>query len=979
MKRIALAPASLLMLLLASGCSDPPVLPKCAPSQIDCPGACVDPLTDAVNCGGCNIKCANGESCIAGKCASAACSPPTTKCATGCANLMTDAKNCGECGKACPEGEGCVDGKCGLICPQGQAACDKSCTNLLSDPAHCGDCMTKCLPGNVCSNGKCGVDCQQGLTNCDGLCINLLTDLANCGVCKTACMPGSVCSNGKCDLTCQGGLDKCNGTCVDLKSNNANCGACDTVCPGGQLCSNGLCGVSCVKGFDDCKGVCADLQTDNANCGVCGMACMKGQLCSGGMCGVSCQQGLENCNGTCANLQTDNTNCGKCNAGCPKGQACALGKCEVGCQQGLDNCKGVCVNLQTDLINCGVCDTICPNGTVCKMGKCAPTCALPLTECNMMCVNPQIDPSHCGGCGKVCMLANAVNVCVGGACAKSSCTKPFDDCDVTLANGCETNLDTDAKNCAKCGTACAVGSNCCGALCSNPLIDAKNCGKCGTACAMGLICCSGTCQDPKILQTCLDCLKACVQTVVVGVDFGKGVVDQLKVTANGLTTPPAADNPPVSKSPNVWVCNHNSNNVTKIDAVTGVALGTFPSGGGNPSRGAQAFDGSFWAGHRGQNCNVNDPNCSNVTQIKIDGTIGCQFKKAADGAGLPFVRAMAIDANGFIWFSTWNDARLHKGDPIGCKVVLDIPGRYAYGMSIDSKGVLWTQPANSGNALITGIDTKDGKILYEIPQAGRSFYGIVADRQDNVWFANTNTNGGAYRLSAADHKTITPYAPGPGGSAGSNGITIDTDGNIWAAGASNPGRLYKFKPDGTALLNIPTPALNLAYGMSGDTYGKVWATGLLSNNVSRINKDTGVVELTTALGGTYPYTYSDWNSVVLRTVTSNNAQAGTWSQVVDATKNGTLWTTADWTQMTPMGTQASTEFRFSDVVADLDKPNQPVCGPFFTPPVNLQTFCKDAMMKNYNIGRYVKTTVRLSTTNVMVQPTFNNLKFYYQQ
>jgi hypothetical protein len=101
-------------------------------------------------------------------------SPPGICCSSTCVNPKTDASNCGSCGHACPNGQMCFNGVCGgpvATCsgvanntPCGAAGavtgkcCNGNCLTsgaFTSDPQNCGSCGHACGSGQVCFMGNC--------------------------------------------------------------------------------------------------------------------------------------------------------------------------------------------------------------------------------------------------------------------------------------------------------------------------------------------------------------------------------------------------------------------------------------------------------------------------------------------------------------------------------------------------------------------------------------------------------------------------------------------------------------------------------------------------------------------------------------------------------------------------------------------------------------------------------------------------------
>lgn len=127
-------------------------------------------------------------------------------------------------------------------------------------------------------------------------------------------------------------------------------------------------------------------------------------------------------------------------------------------------CSGACVDTRYDPDNCGACASKCPaiaNGLrSCIMGICGlGACGAGYRDCNGVLgdgceINTASDVTNCGGCGKGCAVPNATAGCALGACTVKQCNTNYDDCNKVAADGCETNLQTDIKNCGACNTAC---------------------------------------------------------------------------------------------------------------------------------------------------------------------------------------------------------------------------------------------------------------------------------------------------------------------------------------------------------------------------------------------------------------------------------------------------------------------------------------------------------------------------------------------
>jgi Cys-rich repeat protein len=405
--------------------------------------------------------------------------------ASGCyaPNISGGAQKCSPDGR-CANSLKCFAGK---ICqdPSWTPACSPQCPDDNTKPMNkvcdttklvCVQCVADkdCPDGFVCAAGA--NVCKPG---CNGMNMRCAPDSGVCDVDMGAC------HGCLADGQCSGKTPRCDvvsGVCFECNPMKDNC-------PAGQYCGGVSGAYKCAPGCKAdgecspdggtklcCSHACTDSGSDANNCGACGNKCPTGQSC---------------CGGICADTQMGNTNnCGACGQVCNLqnvvGPNCKLGVCDY------DHCAD----------NFGDCD-----------GKRSNGCETNITT----------DPKNCGMCTKTCPLpANAMASCSKAICGLGACIPPFDDCNQNPADGCETNLQNDIKNCGKCATQCPMqfqgdpicvigkcdlqcrGSfrNCDGNLnngCeSDTLSDPKNCGACanngGMICRLGLNCISGSCK-----------------------------------------------------------------------------------------------------------------------------------------------------------------------------------------------------------------------------------------------------------------------------------------------------------------------------------------------------------------------------------------------------------------------------------------------------------------------------------------------------
>ena len=209
---------------------------------------------------------------------------------------------------------------------------------------------------------------------------------------------------------------------------------------------------------------------------------------------------------------------------CPAGQYCvaATNTCAAGCRDDASCSTSAgdggattrrCDTTTRACVDC-LSDEHCPAGMLCVGNTCVTGCnasrPCPGTQscCGGACVDAQSNTAHCGACDQRCSVTNGAAACMNGTCSVAMCTAPFADCDVSAANGCETDTSRSTEHCGACGTACAPRPNAtasctagaCAWACDTGFADCdsdpangcevdtrasvNHCGACGTVCAL---------------------------------------------------------------------------------------------------------------------------------------------------------------------------------------------------------------------------------------------------------------------------------------------------------------------------------------------------------------------------------------------------------------------------------------------------------------------------------------------------------------
>jgi streptogramin lyase len=196
-----------------------------------------------------------------------------------------------------------------------------------------------------------------------------------------------------------------------------------------------------------------------------------------------------------------------------------------------------------------------------------------------------------------------------------------------------------------------------------------------------------------------------------------------------------------------------------------------------------------------------------------------------------------LDGRGNLWVTANNAGTVIKFNTKTYSMTdWQLPGRPHTG-AVDSQGNYWvtSDHRKSGTFGETGgvakIDARTGRVTeYLSPSKNPGPYGLVVDRDDNVWYTEQRANN----VVKVDGKTgkFTIY-PVPSPNANLRRIVTDSKGKIWFV-QSNVSKLGMLDPATGKITEydygLPRPYTAYAYGIRVDKTDKVWV-GLVNTNL----------------------------------------------------------------------------------------------------------------------------------------------------
>lgn len=486
-----------------------------------------------------------------------------------------------------------------------------------------------------------------------------------------------------------------------------------------------------------------------------------------------------------------------------------------------------------------------------------------------------------------------------------------------------------------------------------------------------------------------------------------------------------------SSSSFIWVSTTGNGSISKIDVRTMKQVArynTAPGGNADPSRTTVSLNGDVVVANRAWNSYGSAASRASAVMIAGDKG-GCIDRNGNgridtfEGEG-PIPAAYAWPANQkdspdecVLWQTALNtnpDGTPRNTDPGTRPRAAGFDGeigpdgqlsRYVYVGLYDTREVV-------------RIDAKTGAIVKRISVAPAEPYGLVIDKQSNVWvagrgaanyLAKINTKGndavrvyGANsdgKLSPCDNYGITADARGliyiaplsgsalcrfnPAnesweqltgtGVAGLRGVAVDQNNQLWAAGHDSANMLHvdvSAAPPATAggastMVRKETIALAGAGTVAGAAID-------FDNNIWGISYSGGAFKIEPAMGnrvtkmdpGSSTYTYSDMTGYQLRNASRN----GVFRHLFTGCGEGTKWTTLSYQASAPPGTKVSIRYRASATLMDLPA----------SPWVTATAMSPQPIMLPTGKQNFLQVEVNMSTIDASITPVLSGLSAAFQ-
>ncbi|MFO0580163.1 MAG: hypothetical protein U1A78_39835 [Polyangia bacterium] len=319
---------------------------------------------------------------------------------------------------------------------------------------------------------------------------------------------------------------------------------------------------------------------------------------------------------------------------------------------------------------------------------------------------------------------------------------------------------------------------------------------------------------------------------------------------------------------------------------------------------------------------------------------------------------------------------------------------------------------------VVRLDAKTGAVVKRISVAPAEPYGLVIDKQSNVWVAGRGTANYLAKIATKSNDAVRVYGANNDGKLSpcdNYGITADARGLIYIAPVSGSA-LCRFNPTTESWETLTATGVPALRGVAVDQNNQLWAAGHDSSNMLHVdvsanppaaggmttmvkkeivalpgagtvagaaidfdNNVWGVSytggafkiepasanKLTMMNPGAATYTYSDMTGYQLRNASRN----GTFRHIFTGCGEGTKWTTLTYQASSPPGTKFSIRYRAAVSIADL------AAAPWTTASA---TSPQAIMLPAGTKQNYLQVEVNMSTVDANVSPVLSGLSAAFQ-
>jgi hypothetical protein len=392
-----------------------------------------------------------------------------------------------------------------------------------------------------------------------------------------------------------------------------------------------------------------------------------------------------------------------------------------------------------------------------------------------------------------------------------------------------------------------------------------------------------------------------------------------------------------SMTPIIWVANSDEGTVSKIDTRTMIEVAryyTFTGGGADPSRTTVGLSGDVVVANR----SIPDPARASAVRIAGDrsgcvdrngnGKIDTSENTVAGQAAKPMPWPAGMENNPpdecILWLTKLTPGSLPRAAGYNAGVAendtvvyiglyntkqvvrldarsgtiqktINVAPAMPYGLVLDKNGDVWVRGAEGSLAVIR-VGMGDQVKVYNGAKAPPCPYGIAADASGKIYTAGSTCIS---RFDPATETWETLDLAGQGATF-TRGLAVDNKNGVWVADtstgmfhidASGPKMIYKGKTATLSSNNV---------GAAVDFDNTPWVISQANSMAYKVNPTNYSTQQVKV--GSGPYTYSDMTGYQLRNA---GAPAGIWRHTfLGCTGTAqTRWVNLDWKLEAPTGSQ----------------------------------------------------------------------------